>query len=268
VPDPVAAAQELELKLGLRATSGGEHPGAGTFNRIIFIGEPYIELIGVIDRDAAQRTPVGAAVVRTLSAHPAGGLATFALVDDDLDQSVDRLRSGGGSIHPPVRGSRETASGETIAWSVATFDHLAVDRPPFLIRHELVGSEWSPDAVAQRRSYVHPSGCGVSLADVILAVGDPVGLALAYELELGLLSDRIGGECLMEVGPHTIHLAPLRRDDPDVTIVLACTGGPVNRIVDLFGVRFDLASSSEDATAATSGRRRSASRGSPRSGRR
>ena len=67
VADPEAAAAELEAELGLAATGGGRH-AAGTHNRLVFLGDAYLELIGVWDRALALGHPIGAAVVRALDA--------------------------------------------------------------------------------------------------------------------------------------------------------------------------------------------------------
>src|SRR3990170_4020806 len=93
--DPDAAAAELESALGLVATGGGRHEGSGTHNRIAWLADgSYLELIGVDDPDAAQRQPVGAAAVRVLEAN-GGGLATFALRDDDIEVSAATLAAAG-----------------------------------------------------------------------------------------------------------------------------------------------------------------------------
>ena len=89
VPDPDTAAGELSAALGLAFTGGGRHPGAGTYNRIAFLGDAYLELIGVDDRELAEANAIGAAVVRALDA--GGGLATYALVDDEIETTVARL---------------------------------------------------------------------------------------------------------------------------------------------------------------------------------
>ena len=59
VPDPDAAAADLEAALGLAATGGGRHERAGTFNRLIFLGDAYLELIGVWDGHSHRRTRSG-----------------------------------------------------------------------------------------------------------------------------------------------------------------------------------------------------------------
>ena len=53
VRDPDDAATELERVLGLRAGGGGRHEAHGTHNRLIWLGDSYIELMGVFDRTLA-----------------------------------------------------------------------------------------------------------------------------------------------------------------------------------------------------------------------
>ncbi len=184
VADPDAAARELEAELGIAATGGGEHPGVGTYNRLAFVGDAYLELIGVRDDAAATRWPVGAATLRTLRA--GGGLATYALVDDQLEATVSRLRAGGSRIGRVTPGSRTRPDGEKVEWWTATFGELGRDRPPFLIRHAYTGAEWSEEALVRRRTFVHPVGTSVGLAGLDLATRDPTSLAEAYARELGL----------------------------------------------------------------------------------
>ncbi|HEX5825890.1 MAG TPA: VOC family protein, partial [Candidatus Limnocylindrales bacterium] len=57
VEDPDAAAETMEADLGLAVTGGGRHEGAGTYNRLAFLGETYLELIGVYDRAMVAASP-------------------------------------------------------------------------------------------------------------------------------------------------------------------------------------------------------------------
>ncbi len=96
VRDPDAAAAAIERDLGIGFTGGGRHDAWGTFNRLAFLGDTYIELIGVFDR-ALVASPTGSAVGRaTLALLDAGreGLATFALATDDIDGDVGRSGRG------------------------------------------------------------------------------------------------------------------------------------------------------------------------------
>src|SRR5207253_9345067 len=45
VDDLAAAARELEARHGLASIRGGRHPGWGTANRIVPLGQTYLELV-------------------------------------------------------------------------------------------------------------------------------------------------------------------------------------------------------------------------------
>ena len=171
VADPDMAAAELTDVLGLAFTAGGRHPGAGTFNRIAFVGDAYLELIGVDDRRVAEANAIGAAAVRALDG--GGGLATYALVDDELETTVAWLHANGSSIGPTERGSRRRPDGAEVVWWRAAFDELGPDRPPFLIRHDPTAAEWDPTARAERRTYAHPIGSPAILVRLDIATPDP-----------------------------------------------------------------------------------------------
>src|SRR5512135_881340 len=67
-PDVDAAAAELEATLGLRATGGGRHERLGTENRIVWLGDAYLELIGVVEPTLAATSWIGAPTLRALEA--------------------------------------------------------------------------------------------------------------------------------------------------------------------------------------------------------
>src|SRR6202043_2396097 len=56
VHDLEEAALVFSQKLGLAVSGGGKHPTGGTANRIIVIGDTYIELIAVDTRAQAQQS--------------------------------------------------------------------------------------------------------------------------------------------------------------------------------------------------------------------
>jgi catechol 2,3-dioxygenase-like lactoylglutathione lyase family enzyme len=231
VPDPDAAAQKLEAELGLAATGGGEHPGVGTYNRLVFLGDAYLELIGIADEAAATRWPVGAAALRALT--DGGGFATFALVDDELEATAARLRGSGSAIGHVSPGSRTRPDGERVEWWTATFAELGPDRPPFLIRHAYTGAEWGDEALQRRRAFVHPIGTPVALAGLGLATGNAAGLAQTYERELGMSFVSGPNGVALGIGPHRVRLLP--RGAPHVVHLT----GPVAASADLFGMRFE-----------------------------
>jgi catechol 2,3-dioxygenase-like lactoylglutathione lyase family enzyme len=237
VPDLDEAAAELTDGLGLAFTAGGSHPGAGSANRIAFLGEPYLELIGVEDEEAASARPIGAAAIRALAS--GGGLATYALLDDELELTAAALRANGSRLAEPQHGSRLRPDGETVEWWTATLYRLGPDQPPFLIRHARSGAEWGATALQERRAFHHPIGSPVSLVRLDIATPDPPSLAADYQRTLGLDVWSVADLAVCTVGPHTIRLVPIREMPvPAVVVVGAAVDEP--RSVDAFGMRFDV----------------------------
>lgn len=241
VPDPDAAATELASSLGLAFTAGGRHDGLGTFNRLAWLADgSYLELIGVDDRDAAQRHPLGSAVVRTLDDH-GSGLAAYALLDDELELTVAQLQANGSAIGPAIHGSRANPDGATAEWWTAFPPRLGpADGLPFLIRHLASGAEWSPEAQDARSRQVHPIGSPVRLARLDLAVADPFGRAAEYAAQLGIELWAVADLAVVEVGSHVVRLRALREMSVPAVITLAAEAEP--RVVESLGLRFDVES--------------------------
>lgn len=236
--DPDAAATELESDLGLTAGGGGRHEGSGTFNRIVWLADAsYLELIGVEDRDAALRSPVGAAVVATLDAH-GGGLATWALCDDEVELTAGALPPG--AFGPVIHGSRTRLDGELVEWWAALPQApLAPDGVPFLIQHAYVGAEWGHAALAERVSFRHPLGSSVHLARLDLATGDPPSAAAVLHEQLGLDFWAVADLAVADIGPHVVRLVPRREMAVPAVITLAAeVESP--RTAELLGLRFDV----------------------------
>jgi len=241
VDDPDVAADELEARLGLVATGGGRHD-MGTYNRLVFLGDAYLELIGAWNRDLARAHPIGAAVVRALDAN-APGLVTYALATDGARREVGALRAAGSPISDAVAGSRTRPDGEVVAWHCAFPPALGPAEPPFVIEHELAGAEWDEDARRRRASFVHPFGGSARLVGIELVVPDPAATAAAYALVLGVVvppgPGPIPGERETRIGEHRIRLVPASGDGtaiPMARIGIAGTVGP-HALADLFGVR-------------------------------
>ena len=264
VADPDAAAADLESALGLAATGGGRHEKAGTLNRLIFLGDTYVELIGVWDRALAAANPIGAAALAALDAGMPG-LVTWAITTDDARREVAALRAAGSPIGDAVPGERIRPDGEAVRWHVATAPPLAADRPPFLIEHEPGGPEWSDEARLARAAFVHPFGGRARIVGLELVIERPAEVASAFAQTIGVRfrpAPGAGpGEMEALVGDHSIRLvssasAPSRsgprpgtgsrpasgqgpgpRSEPAARVGILATAGE-HLLVDLCGVRF------------------------------
>ena len=82
-PDLDGTARRLESEHRLPSAPGGRHAGLGTENRIVPLGDAYVELLSVTDRDVAAANPFGS----WLLGHVEGGEAWigWSVRTDDLD---------------------------------------------------------------------------------------------------------------------------------------------------------------------------------------
>lgn len=227
VNDPDAAAAELTEKVGLAFTAGGRHPGLGTFNRIAFLGDAYLELMGIEDAAAAAGWAIGAAAVRALER--GGGFATYGLLDEGIRNTVARLQANGSRIGPVVHGSRDGPDGERVEWWTASPSQLGPDQPPFLIKHLSAGAEWGSSALAARRAFVHPAGSQASLVGLELAVPDPHQLAARCLVEVGLEFQAIGQTAIATTGRQLVRLVPAHAA-PGVVVTLRIGFGPARSL--------------------------------------
>lgn len=235
VADPDAAAAELTERVGLAFTGGGRHLGLGTFNRLAFLGDAYLELIGVEDAEAAQGWAVGRAVVRSLEG--GGGFVTYALADDRITHTVAHLQANGSAIGPAIHGSRQGSDGEAVEWWTATPPELGPELPPFLIKHAAWGAEWGAEALAARRAFAHPIGSPATLIGLTLAVPDPVALATSCVAEAGMAFAWFGASAVATIGRHVVRLMAAGNDSEQPTLwIAASVAGP--RSTTTMGVQF------------------------------
>jgi hypothetical protein len=166
VADFRAAAARWESEHGLRAIEGlrfADAPGFG--NWAVPLGETWIELVGITDRDAADGDPRA----QLFSAVVAGGdrLLGWALAPADLDAVAERLRL-------PISRQHAThlATGDRLTWRQVGFDETRM-------RHYLpffVG--WDHDAHADNQRLTDELGnASAKQADVTIELtGDPESL--------------------------------------------------------------------------------------------
>jgi hypothetical protein len=184
VADLDSAARDFEERYGLVVLDGGRHPGVGTANRIVPLGDAYLELIAVVDDAEAQTS----ALSRRVAGARDGELIGWAARTQDIDADAARLGLevvGGARRRPDGRviewrtAGLETAAAEPclpffIQWADgAALPGAAAEDVPALTRLELTGDAeriagWLGGDVA--RVTVQPGGPAVAR----IAVGDVV----------------------------------------------------------------------------------------------
>ncbi len=117
----------LHDRTGLAAVPGGSHPGWGTRNALVGLGDTYLEVLAT---DPDQDGGWLADEVRSLDGPV---VSRWALRTDDLDGLVARVRSAGLRTDP-VAMSRTTPAGETLRWRIAFLEGHGLGRAvPFVI---------------------------------------------------------------------------------------------------------------------------------------
>ena len=130
VTDLEAAARELQARHGLASIEGGRHPGWGTANRIVPLGEAYLELVAVVDEAEAAQSPFGSwvAAARATAPRPFG----WAVRTGAIGPVARRL---GLTV---AEGSRAAPDGRHLRWRLAGVKQAAAEPSlPFFI-------EWGP----------------------------------------------------------------------------------------------------------------------------
>ena len=162
VVDLATAAREMEEHHGLASIEGGRHPGWGTANRIVPLGNTYLELVAVVDEAEARHSVFGSWVARgaNISGQPVG----WAVRTDDIEDVSRRL---GLTVRA---GSRVTPTGDRLEWRAAGMEEAAAESSlPFFI-------EWGPRTPFPGHAVVKHRG-GTPRITGILTHGDADRLA-------------------------------------------------------------------------------------------
>lgn len=129
VSDLDAAAARLLEGHGLDSAFGGEH-ALGTANRIVPLGDAYLELIGVVDRTVAEANPFGSAVLT--SASDGDRLLGWAVATDDIALTAKWI---GSQVLPAVR---VRPDGVELRWRMAGIEGSMADHSlPFFIQWDV-----------------------------------------------------------------------------------------------------------------------------------
>ena len=152
----------VESHTGVRAVFGGVHPGRGTQNALLSLGDRrYLEIIAPDPAQSSVKNPLVSSLrliheprLVGWAAHP-GNLAAFA----------EKLRAERIAFEGPTPGSRKRPDGRFLQWQTLNLADDASGLLPFFI-------EWAPDS--PHPSTDTPKGC--TLLSFSAEIPDPAAL--------------------------------------------------------------------------------------------
>jgi len=135
----------VEEQLGVRAAFGGVHPGRGTRNALLSLGERhYLEIIAPDPQQSQAPDNYG------LKELTGPGLVGWAAHPGDVSQLAARLRSANIPFDGPSPGSRKRPDGRLLQWQTLNLKDNHSGLLPFFI-------EWSAGTI--HPSVDAPAGC-------------------------------------------------------------------------------------------------------------
>jgi hypothetical protein len=158
----------VEQRTGVRAAFGGVHPGRGTQNALLSLGEKhYLEIIAP---DPGQPDSKGELAL-TLKKFTGPLLVGWAAHPGELTSFAKKLKDAGIAFEGPTAGSRKRPDGRRLQWQTLSLKDDASGLLPFFI-------EWSADS--PHPSVDAPKGC--SLLSFEAVTPDPDALARVTRL--------------------------------------------------------------------------------------
>lgn len=142
----------VEKHTGVRAALGGVHPGRGTRNALLSLGERrYLEVIAP-DPQQDHVEQFALKQLTHLKELRSPRLVGWAAHPGDLGQFSARLRNAGIVFLGPWPGSRQRPDGKVLQWKTLSLKDDKDGLLPFFI-------EWSADSI--HPSTDAPKGCGL-----------------------------------------------------------------------------------------------------------
>jgi hypothetical protein len=166
-PDLQAGIEFVEKRTGVHAAFGGVHPGRGTQNALLSLGERrYLEIIAPDPAQLGVTNPIASGLhslreprLIGWAAHP-GSFIAFA----------EKLRAAGVKFDGPTPGSRKRPDGQLLEWQIVSLADTASGLLPFFI-------EWSRESI--HPSVDAPKGC--ALLNFSAETSEPEKLAATLE---------------------------------------------------------------------------------------
>lgn len=259
VQDLEKAAAQFGQRLGLLASGGGIHPSGGTANRVLVIGDTYLELIAVnVPAEAHQ------SMLERLA--KGEGYLNIVLASNDIEAEGAAMRARGVTIIGPTPGQLRSADGRSRGWSRIDVERsVLAQHYPFLIQHDSAGEERRHRLAGWKTPPQHPLGVTRVLSATI-AVADLAEASQRFSHIYGLTpsepftGDADGWDALLvslPLGAGNQHLelaAPLplaTEEDQEIDMEHLPEAGALARHLQQFGesvCRVTLAVTSMDET--------------------
>jgi len=179
VHDLAQATNTFDQMLGLAVSGGGIHPTGGTANRIIVIGDTYIELIAV-------RAPAEAQQSMLARLAKGEGYLNFVLASNDIQADSAAIAARGNTLLGPKAGELRSADGRSRAWTRADIERPDLTQHyPFLIQHDSVGEERRNRLAGWTTPPSHPLGA-IKILSTTIAVENLDEAAQRFQRIYGL----------------------------------------------------------------------------------
>ena len=145
ISDLLLGMQQIEELTGVRPVVGGKHPGAGTQNALIALGErQYLEILAPQTDVELPESVTWLLELTELT--PMG----FAVSTSDAALAVQQLQDNGYTTSTPNAGSRARPDGATLEWTSMNITEPTAVGMPFFI-------EWGADS--PHPATTSPQGC-------------------------------------------------------------------------------------------------------------
>ena len=197
-PDLDQGMSLFEKLTGVAPARGGSHPGFGTRNSLVSLGEEaYFEIIAP-DPEQELAGNLGGQIAALKSP----GLLTFALRSPDLAAVLQGAERLGLAIDGPVAMSRTRPDGVRLSWSILYLRHATLGQAvPFVI-------DWRDSPHPARST---PRGCSLKsfcalhpdpepLASIYRTLGAPASVKRALQPGFAAVLDTPRGEVAL-LGP-------------------------------------------------------------------
>lgn len=222
VHDLQAASKTYSETLGFALMPEGIHPGRGTHNRNIVLGQEYVELIAI--RVPAERE--GSPLKHFLDRRE--GMYAFALGVKDIGAFVSELHTRSVEVEEPRKGSLSGQPGKVgYTWRSA---YVSPEATPgarvLLVQHDKSIEERYTEPA---NLHIHPNGV-LGVQRLGLAVRDAVAAASRWERNFGVKISQV-----KEMSPSATRHALIPLQNCCLEFVSPLKEGELSRFLDLYG---------------------------------